>query len=87
MFASKADLTDGYLDVCIFRRKNLFSIFNYLFGFDRGNIDKNLDLEYFQCKKVFIHKKGRHSIHVDAEYLCETPAEIQVCPASLRVAG
>lgn len=87
MFASKAELTDGYLDVCIFRHKNLFSVFNYLFGFHRGNIDKNLDLEYFQCKKAMIFKKGRHSIHVDAEYLCETPAAIHVCPSSLKVAG
>ncbi|VAX36635.1 Transcription regulator [contains diacylglycerol kinase catalytic domain] [hydrothermal vent metagenome] len=86
MFASKADLTDGYLDVCIFKYRNLFSVFNYLFGFHKGNIDKHLDIEYFQCKKVEIFKKGNHPVHVDAEYLCETPVSIEVCPASLKVA-
>jgi diacylglycerol kinase (ATP) len=86
MFTSKADLTDGYLDVCIFKYRNLFSILNYLFGFHHGNIDKHLDVEYFQCKKVFILKNGKHPVHVDAEYLCEAPVEIEVCPASLKVA-
>ncbi|MCK5214433.1 MAG: YegS/Rv2252/BmrU family lipid kinase [Candidatus Omnitrophica bacterium] len=86
MFASKADLTDGYLDVCIFKHNNLISVFNYLFGFDRRNIDKHLSMEYFQCKKITIFKKGKHSVHVDAEYLSETPVEIKVCPQALKVA-
>lgn len=86
MFASKADLCDGYLDLCIFRHTNPISVFNYLFGFSRGNIDKHLDVEYFQCKKMTVFKKGNHAVHVDAEFLKETPVEIKVCPKALRVA-
>ncbi|MCD4780289.1 MAG: YegS/Rv2252/BmrU family lipid kinase [Candidatus Omnitrophica bacterium] len=86
MFASRADLTDGYLDVCIFRHKSLFSVFSFLFGFHRGNIDKHLNIEYFQCKSVTIYKKGKHPVHVDAEYLCDTPVNIEVHPQSLKVA-
>jgi len=86
MFASKADLTDGYLDVCIFKHKNILSIFNYLFGFHKGNIDRHLDIEYFQCKRIDVLNKGRHPVHVDAEYLCRTPVTFQVCPGALKVA-
>ena len=84
-FTTKACLDDGYLDACIFRYSNIPAIFNYLLGFNRGNIEKHLIVDYFKCKKIVIEKKGNHGIHVDAEYLCDTPAEITVCPASLNV--
>ncbi|MBP9854141.1 MAG: YegS/Rv2252/BmrU family lipid kinase [Candidatus Omnitrophica bacterium] len=85
MFASKADLTDGYLDVCIFKYRDLFSVFNYLFGSNRGKVDKHLAVEYFQCKKAVVFGKGKHPVHVDAEYLCKTPVEFDICPLSLKV--
>lgn len=84
-FTSQASLDDGYLDICIFRYKNIPAIFNYLLGINRGKIDKHVIVDYFKCKEVIIHKNGNHPIHVDAEYLCDAPAQITVCPASLNV--
>ncbi len=84
-FTSQASLDDGYLDVCLFRYKNVLAIFNYLWGLNKGNVDKHLIVDYFKCEKISIAKKGNHPIHIDAEYLCDTPAEITVCPASLNV--
>ncbi|GEM_PF-137774 len=84
-FTSQASLDDGYLDICLFRHKNIPAIFNYLLGINKGNVDKHLIVDYFKCKKIVIDKNGSHPIHIDAEYICDTPAEITVCPASLNV--
>jgi diacylglycerol kinase (ATP) len=80
-----ADPSDGYLDVCIFRYKNVLSALIYIFNMKFGRITENLSVEYFKAKKIKIEESGHHSVHVDAEYLCETPVEILVEPNSLWI--
>ncbi len=85
--ADKADISDGYLDVCIFKHKSLSSIISYMFSLRSGKIYKNMDVEYYQCKKILIFKQGRHPVHVDAEYYGKTPVKIEVCPKALTIAA
>lgn len=85
VLAPNANSSDGYLDVCIFKDKNIFHLFRYLLGFWEEN-NPPLEVEHFQCKQIEILKKGRHAIHVDAEYLGRTPARIRVAPKALWVA-
>jgi len=87
VMAPNADMTDGYLDVCIFKRKRLFNLIGYLWGLRRGELKKYLDVEYVRAKKITVYKRGRHHVHVDAEYLCRTPVHIEVVPRVLKVAG
>ncbi len=86
VITTHADMTDGYLDVCIFKHKNIFHVLAYIWGIWFKNIDKHMSVEYYQCKDITILKKGRHAIHIDAEYLCDSPATIKVCPKALQVA-
>lgn len=78
IMAPHADMSDGYLDLCLARQKNILSIFNFLFGFNRGKIDKHFAIDYFQCKRIELMRKGRHPIHLDAELYSKVPATITV---------
>lgn len=86
VLAPKADLVDGYLDVCIFKRKNIFSFISYAYGIFKGNLHKYTTVEYCRCKKISIKGKTRHPLHADAEYIGETPAKIKIFPKHLKVA-
>jgi len=81
----QADPLDGYLDVCIFRYKNIVSALVYIFNMKFGKIMSNLSTDYFKAKKISISKKGKHSIHVDGEYLCEAPVDIAIEPNALWI--
>lgn len=85
VMAPKADLDDGYLDVCIFKCKNIFSFISYAYGIFKGNLHKYTTVEYYHCKKFSIKGTARHSLHADAEYIGETPAKIRICPKFLKV--
>jgi len=85
--AEKASINDGYLDVCIFKHRNIFSIISYIFSIKTGRIHKNMDIQYFQCRKILVYKQGRHPVHVDAEYMGRTPVKIEVCPKALTIAN
>lgn len=76
-FAPKADMQDGYLDISIFKHRDIFHLFLYMLGIWRNEVDKIMSIEQFQCKQIVI-KKGKNGVHVDAEYLQKTPVTITV---------
>jgi len=86
VLAEKAKLDDGFLDVCIFRHKNLWGLFLYLLGVRRRDALKHSHMKCFQARRISVLKSGRHPVHVDAEFLCHTPVEFIVCPKALKVA-
>lgn len=83
-FAPQADMTDGYLDVSIFKHRDIFHLILYIMGIWRNEVDKIMSIEQFQCKQVVI-KKGKNGVHVDAEYLQKTPVTITVEEQVLEV--
>ncbi len=84
--ATYADMSDGYLDVTIFKYRGVGPALIYLLGIWKNRMSSLMSIEQFQCKKIVIEKGRGASVHVDAEYLCEAPIEIQVAPQALRVA-
>ncbi|HAP42927.1 MAG: hypothetical protein A2087_08720 [Spirochaetes bacterium GWD1_61_31] len=86
ILASQADISDGLLDICIFKHANLFRLFSYFLRRSGRRVDRDLAVEYFQCRRISVLRSGRHEVHIDAEYLCRTPVEISVCPQAIRVA-
>lgn len=82
--APNADMSDGYLDVTIFKHRDIFHLILYLLGIWRNEIDKIMSIEQFQCKKVKV-KKGKSGVHVDAEYLCKAPVTIRVKSSAIEV--
>lgn len=83
----EADMQDGLLDVSIYKHRNIFALLHYLLALRSGRSDTIMSREYFQCRKIHLHKNGNHPIHVDAETFGRTPATITVCPKKLRIAA
>ena len=81
----QADCQDGYLDACLLEKNSLLKTLSYIFGMWRGTLSLELSARYFQFKELKINHKRQHSVHVDAEYLCETPVTIKVIPNWLQV--
>lgn len=80
----RADLQDGKLDVCIFKRRNFFSFLGYLWGLQHGALDKFMDVEYLQCRRLTVLNRRQH-LQLDGEYFGHLPVDIEVVPQALHV--
>ncbi|MBD3313381.1 YegS/Rv2252/BmrU family lipid kinase [Candidatus Woesearchaeota archaeon] len=81
----KASLQDGFLDVCIFKGKDVISFLRYGIG---GLTEKHIkysDIEYHKAKKVTVRSKPRALWHVDCEIGGKTPVEVRVIPKALNL--
>lgn len=83
MATPHASPIDGFLDVCLFKNKNIFRVFCYLLQMKNGKIKKNNDVYYFKTKELTINEG--HDTHIDAEYLCKTPITISIAPKAIWV--
>jgi len=83
----KADMQDGYLDVLLMKKMNLFNVFQCLLGGAIKNHNLFDDTSYFKTKKLVIRTIGKQPvlIHVDCEITGQTPATIEVCPRALHL--
>lgn len=81
-----ADISDGYLDVCIFKNTDLVSMFRYVLEASIGNITTIPHIEYFKAKHIHI-RSGKEPVlaHVDCEVIGTTPQDISVAPQVLKV--
>lgn len=84
-FAPRARLTDGLLDVVIFRRHGVAAIARYLTRIAGGTIDTDPEVTYARARRVHVEAHGRHAVHLDGEYAGHTPREFRAVPAALRV--
>lgn len=80
----RADLQDGKLDVCIFKRRSFLNFLGYLWGLQQGALDKFLDVAYLQCRRVTVLNR-RQYLQLDGEYIGHLPVDIEVVPQALRV--
>lgn len=83
--AARAELDDGALDVCFVRRAGAVRVLRVLHTVFRGDHLKLPEIEYFRAKHLWLESESPLAIYADGEYICETPAEIRVRPASLNV--
>ncbi len=79
-----AKINDGYLDVCLFKKRGFFNFIGYLWGLRRGKLEKYLDVEYLQCKQLEVDNQSQY-VHLDGEYLGRQKLHIQVVPSALRI--
>lgn len=82
---ARAELNDGLLDVCFVRRTSAVRVLRVLHTVFRGGHLKLPEIEYFRAKHLWLESESPLAIYADGEYVCETPAEIRVRPASLNV--
>jgi YegS/Rv2252/BmrU family lipid kinase len=83
--APKAELNDGQLDICIIRDINklkLLSVFpSVYFGRHLGIAG----VEYLKTQRARVETPQPFDVYADGEYVCQTPVEISVKKAALRV--
>jgi diacylglycerol kinase (ATP) len=82
---ARAELDDGALDVCFVRRASTLRVLRVLHTVFRGEHLKLPEIEYFRAKHLWLESESPLAIYADGEYICETPAEVRVRPASLNV--
>ena len=77
---------DGYLDICIFKNKDIFSMMKYFVGATYKNkIIEMPSIEYFRVKKIKIESEKKVLAHTDAEIIGTTPVEIEAIPKSIKI--
>ena len=81
-----AKAQDGYLDVCIFKNKDVFNTMKYLVSATTTkNIPDLPNVEYFKVKQLTVKSKKPVLAHVDCEVLGKTPIKIKVLPKALEI--
>ncbi|MBI4743285.1 MAG: diacylglycerol kinase family lipid kinase [Actinobacteria bacterium] len=78
--ASYADIQDGFLDVCIFKKKNFFDIFRHSAGILTGRHLNFADVDYYQAKEINVFSERKLLVQVDGEVLGSTPMKFKVVP-------
>jgi diacylglycerol kinase (ATP) len=83
--APRARMDDGQLDVCVIGGVDPFKLAclfpTVYFGRHLGV----REVEYFQAARVRVETEAPFEVYADGEYVCQTPVEVSVESAALRV--
>ena len=83
--APGADMYDGKLDVCLIHQLSKLRL-TYLFPtVYYGKHLKVPEVEYFQTESLRIETDPPADIYADGEFICRTPVELAIAPATLPV--
>jgi diacylglycerol kinase (ATP) len=83
--APQAKMDDGLLDVCVVGavdRLRLLRLFPTVYS---GNHLSVPEVEYFQAGRVRVETERPFDVYADGEYVCQTPVEVGVESAALKV--
>jgi YegS/Rv2252/BmrU family lipid kinase len=83
--ADKANIRDGFLDLVVINRKNLWDIIVLIFSFTTGKLNKYLRKEYYQIKEADIYSHHKMYIQADGEVLGLAPVNVKIIPKALNV--
>ena len=82
-----ADLRDGKLDVCVFRKVNVTHLLAFCWGALRGKFLESSNIQRFSTAHLKLTPAGPNLVplQLDGESAGKLPAEISVLPRGLRV--
>jgi diacylglycerol kinase family enzyme len=83
--APQATMSDGLLDICFVRRISKLKVLTLFPIVYFGRHLSLPEVEYFRCRRVRVETESPTDIYADGDFLCQTPAEISIVPAALRV--
>ena len=83
--APRARMNDGLLDVCIVGGVATLKLLTMLPSVYTGSHLKFREVEYFTSDRVRVETKSPVAVYADGEYVCETPAEVGIHKAALKV--
>ena len=83
--APRAKMDDGLLDVCAIQGIDAFKLFCLFPTVYGGRHLQIKEVEYFQTACARIETEHPMDVYADGEFVCQTPVEIGVERAALRV--
>lgn len=83
--APQADFTDGKLDICEISTMNPFKLFCMFPTIYSGHHLLSSKVKYSKAEKAALETDPTQEIYADGEFVCNTPAEISIAPAALKV--
>jgi diacylglycerol kinase (ATP) len=83
--APQAKMDDGLLDVCIVGGVDPFKLFCMFPSVYTGHHLKISEVDYFQAGRVRVETERPLAVYADGEYVCQTPVEVAIERAALRV--
>jgi len=83
--APKAKMDDGLLDICIVGALSAFRFFRLFPTVYNGRHLTIKEVRYFQDSRVKVETERPLDVYADGEYVCQTPVEIAVERAVLKV--
>ena len=82
---ARACVTDGKLDVCIFRGGGFLTFVQQAMEVLTHRHLEDPKVEYYQCHEIAVESAHPLPVHVDGEPFTETPVAIHTVPSSLKV--
>lgn len=83
--ALNASLTDGLLDIGIFRGRRWYTILAHAIRVALRLHTQAHDIDFLQAREITIESEPPLPVHIDAEPIGQTPVTITVLPRALRV--
>ena len=83
--APMASMTDGLLDISIFRGYTGLMAYIHFFSIMIGTHTRNPEITYHQGQRMTIETSRPLPVHLDGDVIGTTPLEIEVVPKMLRV--
>jgi len=83
--APQAKMDDGLLDVCVVGSVDPFKLFCMFPTVYYGRHLNVREVEYFQAAKVRVETEQPLDVYADGEYVCQTPVEVSIQRAALKV--
>lgn len=81
----KASVTDGLLDVCLFKKKNPINYFRYFLGAILRLHTQFPDVEYFQTEKLHVESEKTLMVEVDGDVWGELPTTFSILKNRLKI--
>lgn len=83
--APSASLSDGLLDVLMFKEMPLVELPGLLFNFMQGNHSKNKNVIFFRTKELYLETDEDIGTDIDGEKGCSFPLKITCVPKVLKI--
>lgn len=81
----KASITDGLLDVCLFKKENPINYFRYFLGAIFRMHTQFPDVEYFQTKKFYVESEKPLMVEADGDVWGELPITFSILNKGLKI--
>jgi diacylglycerol kinase (ATP) len=85
--APKAKMDDGLLDICVVGGVDPFKLFCMFPTVYRGRHLDIREVQYFHARRVRVETEHPLDVYADGEYVCQTPVEVAIQPAALKIVG